>query len=76
MFWSDGTFYKGNWIVDKPNGKGTIFDGQQVMKGTFKDGELIDIDIVEDEHKGISQFYLERPPTTRRTIVTPIRKIT
>jgi hypothetical protein len=29
-------------MVDKPNGKGSLFDGQQLIKGTFKDGELLD----------------------------------
>ena len=42
MFWNDGTFYKGSWLVDKPNGKGVLFDGERVMKGIFKDGEMID----------------------------------
>lgn len=48
MYWSDGTFYKGTWVVDKPNGKGTLFDGMEVTKGTFKDGELVDIDQPEE----------------------------
>jgi hypothetical protein len=29
MYWVDGTFYKGEWIVDKPNGKGELFDGSR-----------------------------------------------
>ena len=54
MFWCDGTFYKGNWLVDKPNGKGSLFDGMEVTKGLFKDGELVDYDKSEEEHRGIS----------------------
>ena len=54
MFWCDGTFYKGNWLVDKPNGKGSLFDGMEVTRGVFKDGELVDYDKSEEEHRGIS----------------------
>jgi len=42
MYWSDGTFYKGEWIVDKPNGKGELFDGRRKIVGIFQDGQLID----------------------------------
>jgi hypothetical protein len=38
MYWADGTFYKGAWLIDKPNGKGDFFDGQSLIKGVFKDG--------------------------------------
>jgi hypothetical protein len=48
MYWCDCTFYKGSWVVDKPNGEGSLFDGQQLIKGTFKDGELFDINTPED----------------------------
>ena len=47
MYWSDGTFYKGEWIVDKPNGKGLLFDGMRKIVGTFQDGQLIDTTTAE-----------------------------
>lgn len=48
MYWSDGTVYKGSWMVDKFNGKGTLFDGEELIKGIFKDGELAEIDNPHD----------------------------
>jgi len=36
MYWQDGSFYKGQWKVDKYNGEGVLFDeGNGLMKGVF-----------------------------------------
>jgi hypothetical protein len=42
MYRADGSFYKGEWLVDKPNGKGELFDGSKRISGFFQDGVLLD----------------------------------
>ena len=61
MYWSDGTFYKGMWMVDKANGKGELFDGMEIVRGVFRDGELVEVEGEEesegtrgDSNRGIS----------------------
>lgn len=76
MYWSDGTFYKGEWAADRPHGRGSLFDGEQLIKGSFRDGEFIEREPSENEHRGISEFYLGPTRGQRRVVVTPIRKIT
>jgi hypothetical protein len=42
MYWQDGSFYKGNWELDKQNGEGELFNGDDgLTRGTFIDGQFV-----------------------------------
>lgn len=44
MFWTDGSFYKGDWKGAVQNGKGQIYlVGGEVISGLFENSILIQI---------------------------------
>ncbi len=40
--WSDGLRWEGGFKNDDLNGEGTFYDGDQTIKATFKDGDLVE----------------------------------
>jgi len=44
MFWTDGSFYKGDWKGGVQNGKGQIYlTGSEVISGLFENGILVQV---------------------------------
>lgn len=44
MFWTDGSFYKGEWRNGTQNGKGQIYlSGNEIMSGIFQNSILVQI---------------------------------
>lgn len=44
MFWTDGSFYKGEWKAGIQSGKGQIYlSGGQVISGLFENSILVQI---------------------------------
>jgi hypothetical protein len=42
MFWTDGSFYKGEWKNGIQNGKGQIYlSGNEIMSGVFENSILV-----------------------------------
>lgn len=44
MFWTDGSFYKGEWKNGTQNGKGQMYlAGTQIMTGSFENSILVQV---------------------------------
>ena len=44
MFWTDGSFYKGEWKNGIQNGKGQIYlTGNEIMSGIFENSILVQV---------------------------------
>jgi hypothetical protein len=42
MFWTDGSYYKGEWRKGNQEGEGTLFTPEKgLCKGLFKNNELV-----------------------------------
>ena len=76
MFWTDGSFYKGDWKGGVQNGKGQIYiTGNEVISGLFENSILVQIipslyeKQMEISSMGIQDLFGSNPklPTTNKT---------
>lgn len=76
MFWTDGSFYKGDWKNGVQNGKGQIYiSGNEIISGLFENSILVQIipSIYEKQMEissmGIHDLFGSNPklPTTNKT---------
>lgn len=76
MFWTDGSFYKGDWKGGVQNGKGQIYlTGSEVISGLFENGILVQVipslyeKQMEISSMGIQDLFGSNPkiPTATKT---------
>lgn len=76
MFWTDGSFYKGEWKGGVQNGKGQIYiTGSEVISGLFENSILVQIipslyeKQMEISSQGIQDLFGSTPklPSTQKT---------
>ena len=76
MFWTDGSFYKGDWKGGIQNGKGQIYlTGSEIIAGIFENSIMVQMipsiyeKQMEISSKGIQDLFGSNPklPTTNKT---------